>query len=202
MPSPNMRDESELIRAAKQGDVAAFNELVLRYQQQAYNVAYRLLGDADWAADATQDAFLKAYQRLYQLRGSTFRPWLLRIVTNTCYDLLRHRARRPAQSLEATDDDQDPDHLPRWQSDVETPEEAAMRHEIGHAVQEGLLHLPPEYRAVVVLSDVEGLSYEEISRSLGIPVGTVKSRLSRGRARLRDYLRAHHPELLPSSYRH
>ncbi len=201
MSSPNIQEDDVLIRAAKKGDLAAFNELVLRYQQQAYNVAYRLLGDTDWAADATQDAFIKAYQRLHQLRGTHFRSWLLRIVTNTCYDLLRRRARRPTQSLEASED-QDPDHLPRWQSQQESPEEFALRREIGDAIQEGLLHLSPEYRSVVILSDIEGMNYEEIAHTLGIPVGTVKSRLSRGRARLRDYLRARYPELLPASYRH
>ncbi|NPA91310.1 MAG: sigma-70 family RNA polymerase sigma factor [Chloroflexi bacterium] len=195
-----MQEDQHIIRLAKSGDIAAFNQLVLRYQNQAYNVAYRLLGDPDGAADATQEAFIKAYQRLHQLRGEHFRPWLLRIVTNTCYDILRRRARRATQPLDAMEDE-DPERLPRWQSDEETPEEVALRHEIGRAVEEGLLELSPEHRAVVVLSDIEGLSYEEISQVLNIPVGTVKSRLSRARARLRDYLRSHYPELLPAAYR-
>ncbi len=194
-------DEDKLVRAAKRGDLAAFNQLVLMYQGQAYNVAYRLLGDPDAAADATQDAFIKAFRRLHQHRGGSFRAWLLRIVTNTCYDVLRKRARYPTQSLEPQSDDEDQDRLPRWQSDVESPEEAVLRQEIHWAVQDGLAHLSPEHRAVVVLSDIEGLSYEEIAEVLHIPVGTVKSRLSRARARLRDYLRAHYGELLPRAYR-
>ena len=199
---PPMTDnDSELIAAAKKGDVAAFNQLVLKYQGHAYNVAYRLLGNADAAADATQDAFLKAYQRLHQLRGNAFRPWLLRIVTNTCYDMLRRSARRPTQSLEPADENEEPDRLARWQSEAETPEDIALRHEIHRVVQEGLLTLSPEHRAVVVLSDIEGLNCEEIAQALNVPVGTVKSRLSRARARLRDYLRQHHPELLPRAYR-
>lgn len=200
--SPHMQaDEQRLVRAAKRGDLAAFNQLVLMYQSQAYNIAYRLLGDPDAAADATQDAFLKAFRRLHQHRGGSFRSWLLRIVTNTCYDLLRKRKRRPTVPLEPQSDEEESDRLPRWQSNAESPEEAVLRREIHWAVQEGLSQLSPEHRAVVVLSDIEGLSYEEIARVLDIPVGTVKSRLSRARARLRDYLRAHHGELLPKAYR-
>ncbi len=194
-------NDIRLVEQAKKGDLAAFNQLVLKYQGQAYNIAYRLLGDADAAADATQDAFLKAYQRLHQHRGGSFRSWLLRIVTNTCYDALRKRTRYPTQALEPASEDEDPDHLPRWQSDEETPEEAVLRQEINEAVQRGLRTLSPEHRTVIVLSDIEGLSYEEIAEVLNIPVGTVKSRLSRARARLRDYLRAHHRELLPRAYR-
>ncbi len=194
-------DDRGLIQAARKGDLAAFNQLVLKYQNHAYNVAYRLLGDSDAAADATQDAFLKAYRRLHQLRGDSFRPWLLRIVTNTCYDVLRRRKRRPVQPLEPENEDGEADHLSRWQSDEASPEEIALRHEIHRVIQEGLMLLSPEHRTVVVLSDIEGLSYEEIATALGVPVGTVKSRLSRARARLRDYLRKQHPELLPRAYR-
>lgn len=194
-------DEKTLVETAKRGDLAAFNQLVLMYQSQVYNVAYRLLGDPDAAADATQDAFLKAFRRLHQHRGGSFRAWLLRIVTNTCYDMLRRRARRPTYPLEPQSDDQESDRLPRWQSDAESPEEMVLRREIHWAVQEGLSTLSPEHRTVIVLSDIEGLSYEEIAQVLNIPVGTVKSRLSRARARLRDYLRAHHAELLPKAYR-
>ena len=201
MTPPKPVSEERLIAAAKKGDLAAFNQLVLLYQGQAYNIAYRLLGDADAAADATQDAFIKAYQRLHQLRGGSFRSWLLRIVTNTCYDVLRKRSRYPTEPLEPQGEDEESDRLARWQSDAETPEEIALRHEIRRVVQEGLLTLSPEHRTVVVLSDIEGLSYEEIAQVLNVPVGTVKSRLSRARARLRDYLRTHHAELLPHAYR-
>lgn len=194
-------DENSLVEAAKQGDVAAFNQLVLTYQGLAYNVAYRLLGDGEAAADATQEAFLKAYQRLPQLRGGAFRSWLLRIVTNTCYDMLRKQARYPTRSLEPENEDLDSDHLTEWRSAEETPEEVALRHEVGRVVQEGLMTLSPEHRTIIVLSDIEGLNYEEIAQVLNIPLGTVKSRLSRARAHLRDYLRSHHPELLPRAYR-
>ena len=196
--------EHHLLRAAKQGDVHAFNQLVIAYQQQVYNVAYRLLGDADAAADATQETFLKAFERLHQHRGGSFRSWLLRIVTNTCYDMLRKRQRHPTRSLEGglgDGEETDMDRLAHLQSEEASPEEMALRAEVYRVVEEGLQHLSPEHRTIIVLSDVEGLSYEEIAEVLNIPIGTVKSRLSRARARLRDYLRAHHPELLPPAYR-
>ncbi len=198
--------EEQLVQAAKRGDLAAFNRLVLMYQQQVYNIAYRLLGDPEAAADATQDAFLKAYERLHQHRGGSFRAWLLRIVTNTCYDQLRKQQRYPTQSLDnlysdAADSTVESDRLPEWQSDAASPEEMALRHEVFRVIQEGLLSLSPEHRTIIVLSDIEGLSYEEIAVVLNIPIGTVKSRLSRARARLRDYLRTHHAELLPEAYR-
>ncbi len=196
--------EHHLLHAAKQGDVHAFNQLVIAYQQQVYNVAYRLLGDADAAADATQETFLKAFERLHQHRGGSFRSWLLRIVTNTCYDMLRKRQRHPTRSLEgglSDGEETDMDRLAHLQSEEASPEEMALRAEVYRVVEEGLQHLSPEHRTIIVLSDVEGLSYEEIAEVLDIPIGTVKSRLSRARARLRDYLRAHHPELLPPAYR-
>ncbi len=196
--------EERLVQAAKRGDLAAFNELVLAYQQQVYNIAYRLLGDPDAAADATQETFIKAYERLHQHRGGSFRSWVLRIVTNTCYDVLRKQQRYPTQSLDnlyADTSDREPDRLPQWQSKDTSPEEMVLRHEIYRVIQEGLLTLSPEHRTVIVLCDIEGLSYEEIAEVLNIPVGTVKSRLSRARARLRDYLRTHHAELLPQAYR-
>jgi len=194
-------DETSLLQAAKAGDLSAFNRLVLTYQGQAYSVAYRLLGDADAAADAAQDAFIKAYQRLHQHRGGSFRAWLLRIVTNTCYDMLRKKARTPTRSLEADWEDGDDDRRREWRSPEDTPEEMALRHEIGRVVQEGLMTLSPEHRTVIVLSDIEGMNYEEIAHTLGIPLGTVKSRLSRARAHLRHYLRHNHAELLPIAYR-
>lgn len=203
MSSQEHAAEAAWLQAAKKGDLAAFNRLVLMYQEQVYNVAYRLLGDPDEAADATQETFLKAYERLHQHRGGAFRAWLLRIATNTCYDILRKRQRESTKSLSDVLSAQDAaeDHALFWQSPGDSPEDLALRREVHRAVQEGLLHLPPEYRVAVVLSDIEGLSYEEIAHVLGIPLGTVKSRLSRGRAMLRDYLRTHHGELLPRSYR-
>ena len=115
-PTPPRRpeyDEPALIAAAQRGDLPAFNQIILHYQGLAYNVAYRILGDGDSASDATQDGFINAFQRLNQYRGGSFKAWLLRIVTNTCYDILRAHKRRPTTSLEK--EDEDPEHDGRLQ---------------------------------------------------------------------------------------
>lgn len=191
-------DEPALIRRAQEGDVGAFNQLVLRYQQLAYNVAYRLLGDAEGAADVTQDAFVSAYQAIRGFRGGAFRSWLLRIVSNGCYDYLRARQRRPTTSLNAlADDAENPVEFP---DPGEMPEDAALRHELAAHIQEGLLSLPLEQRVAVVLYDVQGFSYEEVAEVTRASLGTVKSRLSRGRAHLRAFLMSR-AELLPARYR-
>lgn len=191
-------DEKHLVSAARRGELAAFNQLVLRYQSVAYNVAFRIMGDAEAAADATQDAFLKAYRGLDGFRGESFKAWLLRIVTNTCYDQLRARQRRPSSGLE--DIVEDVEHTWRLAEAGESPDEYAERVELNRVLQWALAQLPPDQRTVVVLSDIEGLSYEEIAAVMNIRLGTVKSRLSRARARLRDLLQQHQ-ELLPFRYR-
>ncbi len=192
-------DESALIAAAKKGDVHAFNSLVRSYQRLAYNVAYRVLSDPQGAADATQDAFVSAYRAIRQFRGGSFRAWILRIVTNACYDELRRKKRRQEDSLNdlLTEDS---DHSSLMEDDQESPEEHAMRSELGAVLQRGLRTLPDEQRTAVVLSDVQGFSYEEIAEIMGVALGTVKSRISRGRSALRDYL-AGQGELLPAAYR-
>jgi RNA polymerase sigma-70 factor (ECF subfamily) len=191
-------DEKHLVTAARRGELAAFNQLVLCYQSVAYNVAFRIMGDAEAAADATQDAFLKAYRALDSFRGESFKAWLLRIVTNTCYDQLRARQRRPSSGLE--DLVEDVEHTWRLAETGESPDEYAERVELNRVLQWALTQLPPDQRTVVVLSDIEGLSYEEIATVMNIRLGTVKSRLSRARARLRDLLQQHQ-ELLPARYR-
>ena len=192
-------DESALIAAAQKGDVHAFNNLVRSYQRLAYNVAYRVLSDPESAADATQDAFVSAFRAIRQFRGGSFRAWILRIVTNACYDELRRKKRRQEDSL----DDllmEDPDHSAIMASDQEMPEERVMRRELGASLQRGLNALPDEQRTAVVLSDVQGFSYEEIAQIMGVALGTVKSRISRGRSALREYLSGQ-GELLPAAYR-
>ena len=192
-------DEKALIDAARRGDVGSFNQLVLSYQSMAYNLAYRILGDGDAAADATQDAFLSAFKAIGKFRGGSFKAWLLRIVTNACYDQLRFKQRRPATSLDAL--------LVLESAPVqsltdpgESPEEYAVRQELRGAIQVGIGILPPEQRIALVLSDVQGLSYQEIAEVTGASLGTVKSRLSRARSKLRDFL-LEQRELLPSQYR-
>jgi len=192
------QNESELIKAAQKGKLPAFNQLVLQYQGLAYNVAYRVVGDEEMAADATQDSFIKAYKAISQFRGGSFKAWLLRIVTNSCYDLLRKKQRRPTEPLD--DLLVDPDHSSLMTDESESPEDRALRGELGHAIQACIATLPHDQRAVLVLSDIQGMSYQEVASVTGVSVGTVKSRLSRARAKLRDVLQENR-ELLPHQYR-
>jgi RNA polymerase sigma-70 factor (ECF subfamily) len=191
-------DEKALITAARRGDTHSFNQLVSQYQDMVYNVAYRILGDDQAAADASQETFLSAYQAVGKFKGGSFKAWLLRIATNACYDQLRLQKRRPTSSLEAIYTDTDPSS--HFVNGRESPEEHALRDELGQTLQRGIATLPPEQRATLVLSDVQGLSYSEIAQATGASVGTVKSRLSRARARLRDHL-LEQSELLPARYR-
>ena len=192
-------DETKLIKEAKKGSLSAFNQLVMAYQGTAYNVAYRVIGNRDAAADASQDAFLKAYKALNQYKGGSFKSWLLRIVTNTCYDQIRYKSRRPASSLEDITENPN-DHSTKLISDDERPEEHVLRGELNDLLQLGINNLPKDQRIVLILCDVQGLSYQEAADIVDQPLGTVKSRLSRGRRRLRDYL-LQQKELLPGRYR-
>ena len=196
-------DEPALILDAQRGDHNAFNRLVIEYQSLAYNVAYRIMGEPDAAADAAQDAFISAYKHLTAYRGGSFKGWLLRIVTNACYDELRRRKRRPAASLEALTvlpEGPDAEAEAALVSRDESPEDHAERRELAGAIQECLNRLPDEMRVVAVLCDVQGLDYAEIAAATGLALGTVKSRLSRARARLRHCLQGVQ-ELLPATYR-
>jgi RNA polymerase sigma factor (sigma-70 family) len=193
-------DEAAAIAAAQQGDLPAFNQIVLQYQGLAYNVAYRILSDADGAADATQDGFIKAFQRIGQYRGGSFRAWLLRIITNTCYDTLRSKKRRPTVSLEKEDEEDDSEYDSTLLDAAERPDEYALRRELAAGIQAAIEQLPEDQRTVLILCDIEGMDYQEIADTTGVALGTVKSRLSRARARLRDLLMAQ-KELLPPQYR-
>jgi RNA polymerase sigma-70 factor (ECF subfamily) len=196
-------DEPALIRDAQRGDLNAFNRLVLEYQTLVYNLAYRILGEGDAAADAAQEAFISAYKHIHHYRGGSFKAWLLRIVTNACYDELRRRKRRPAASLDAlavVDKGPDAEAEAALVSQDESPEDHVQRRELARAIQNCLNRLPAEMRAVVVMADVQGMDYAEVAQGAGIALGTVKSRLSRARARLRQCLQRVR-ELLPSAYR-
>jgi len=195
-------DELSLVNAALKGELDAFNRLVLAYQNLAFNVAFHILGDEDQAADATQTAFLSAYKNLRAFRGGSFKAWVLRMVTNACYDELRHKQRHPVTSLEPMADENGEEMDPNeWlASDDPSPEVSLEQAEMEHALQHCLENLSPDFRTVVVLVDVQGLDYEEVSRSLNKPLGTVKSRLARARLHMRDCLRGFE-ELLPVEYR-
>ena len=191
-------DEQTIIVSAQEGDVNAYNRLVLAYQSLAYNVAYRILGNADRSADATQDAFMRGYRALGQFRGGSFKTWILRITTNCCYDQLRAQKRRPTTPLDDLVEDEE--HSSILQDRRESPEDYAERQDLGDLIQRAIGTLPDDQRVVVIMSDVQGLSYEEIAQATSLALGTVKSRLSRGRSKLRTYLIAH-KELLPDGMR-
>ncbi len=194
-------DEIALIQAARGGDLDSFNRLVLAYQDMVYSHAYRMVGEEEAADDATQTTFLSAYNHLNSFRGGSFKAWLLRIVTNACYDELRRRKRRPTVPLEPSDEEGEEVESARWMVDpAGQPEELAEQKELQRAIQHCLDNLPEEFRAAVVMVDVHGLDYSEASLASGKPIGTIKSRLARARLRLRDCLNGF-AELLPSGFR-
>jgi RNA polymerase sigma-70 factor (ECF subfamily) len=205
-PQPEPGEDDTLVARSQRGEVAAFNLLVARYQDVAYALAYRMLGDAEAAADVTQDGFVAAFRAIRTFRGGPFRAWLLRIISNGCHDYWRAQKRRPTLSLDALtseDPEGDPPHGPMGllaASATWDPEKTALRGELIELIQRALLGLPAEQRLAVVLSDVQGFAYDEIALIMATSLGTVKSRIARGRAHLRDALQAH-AELLPTMKR-
>ncbi len=179
-------DENVLVEAAQRGELSAFNALISAYQQQAYSIAYRILGDADSAADAMQDSFIKIYNRIHQFRGGSFKAWLFRVVINTCYDRMRGDRRRRAKLLDG--DEILPEHDYRLIDGKPTPHDHAESSELMRMMMAEIRKLPKEQQQVLLLCDVEGLAYHEAAAVTGSNLGTVKSRLSRARAKMRDAL--------------
>ena len=181
------------MKAARRGEIAAFNVLVETFQRQVFNVCYRTLGNTEDAADATQDALISAFRSIKTFNGPAagLRSWLLRIAVNTCYDQLRRRQRRPADSLDAlgavgvADAEHEISAGERVADQKPSPEQHTLTAETARAIQQAIDRLPPEQRMTVVLCDVQGLSYGEAAGVMSIELGTVKSRLSRARAQLR-----------------
>jgi RNA polymerase sigma-70 factor (ECF subfamily) len=194
MAHPHAGEEERYIEAARRGDLAAFNWLVLRYQTRVYNLCLRMLSDPDAAADATQDSFISAYKAMPRFKGGQFRAWLLRIASNACLDVLRSRKRHPSLSLErwhegSPEEEVEPLPLPDLDPHAD-PEASALNAELAATIQSGLDSLPPDQRIALVLVDVQGLSYDEAAAVTEASLGTVKSRINRARAKMRDYLRA------------
>jgi RNA polymerase sigma-70 factor (ECF subfamily) len=184
-------DDSLLIRLSIRGDRAAFGILVRRYQDRLYHTAYRLLGNADDAQDVVQDAFLNAYQSLHQFKGdSRFFTWLYRIAANSAISLRRRDGRLAGhRAALATDSDGGRGAVDlRDESDAGRPDRALERAEEEKRLQRALDVLTSEHRAVLVLKEIEGHKYEAIAEILGVPIGTVRSRLHRARLELRDVL--------------
>ena len=180
--------EQELVAAARRGDQNAFGQLVADNQAMVYSLAYRMTGHADDAEDLAQEAFLNAWRGLDKFRGqSSFSTWLYRLTSNACVDFLRKKKRRGELSMTLEEDGEEERQADitdeRW-----SPQEEVERQETREAVRQGLAALSPDHREVLLLRELEGLSYREIGQRLGLEEGTVKSRIARGRLALRDYL--------------
>ena len=182
-------NEVNLVLAAKKGDLDAFNQIVLSYQDRIFGLASRILGDQDSAEDITQNTFLTAYLNLPHFRNGSFQSWLYRIATNACYDELRRNKRRPTMSLD-DEDDAEERLLPHYEflGKNNLPEEESEKHELEQTVQQALNQLDADQRTAVVLVDLQEFDYKDAAQILGVPIGTLKSRLARARLRLRDLL--------------
>ena len=189
-------EDSELVVRSKDGDLQAFNFIVQRYQSQVLNLSARIIGDRGRAEDVTQETFISAYQAIGRFRGGSLPAWLMRIAANASRDSLRGSRRRPEQSLDESLES--PSFQPA--SAEASPEEHAERSELNAELQKAILALSDDQRAVLVLIDVQGFSYEETTESVGASIGTVKSRLNRARRRVRDILMERR-ELLPDRFR-
>ena len=188
--TPPLDDEPAVIARAAAGDRLAFTQLMEHYQSACYGLAWRLLSDADQAADATQDAFIHAYRAIGSYRGGIFRSWLLRITANASYDILRRAQRRPSSPL--PDPEEGAPELP--DIDAVNPVAEAAKSELYRHLEVALRRLPEDQRTAVVLCDVYGMDYNEVAAMTKSALGTVKSRIHRGRLRLRE-LMAEHREL-------
>jgi RNA polymerase sigma-70 factor (ECF subfamily) len=190
--------DEHLVSLSKDGNLDAFNSLVERYQGSVFNLCLRLIGDRGAAEDATQEAFLSAFRSISRFDDGNFRSWLFRIAANQSKDELRRRSRRPVETFRSADPEDD------YEVEIPDSSESASdyleRIEIGEAIQGALMTLQFEQRQAVLLSDLHGYHYEEIATMTDSNVGTVKSRIHRGRERLRTLLREQ-PELFGPSRR-
>ncbi|MBR5093548.1 MAG: sigma-70 family RNA polymerase sigma factor [Oscillospiraceae bacterium] len=185
-----MTKEQELtiIRRVQHGDTEAFSLLVAEYERNVFNVALQMVGDREDAQDMAQEAFLKAYTSLSTFRGdSRFSSWLYRIVANVCLDFKRHQGRRPSNSLTVEDDDGAAVELD-IPDESQSPEALLERKLTREAVRRGLKQLPDEQRQILLLREIQGLSYEEIGEAMDLEPGTVKSRIFRARKKLCAFL--------------
>ena len=180
--------ESELVQAAQSGDQSAFAQLVTANQAMVYSLTYRMTGNPEDAADLTQEAFLNAWRSLGTFGGqSAFSTWIYRLASNACIDFLRREKRRSSLSMTLEDDDEE-DRQADLPDDRWSPQRALERKEAQEAVRQGLAALSSEHREVLILRELEGLSYAEIAHALGLEEGTVKSRIARARLSLREFL--------------
>lgn len=197
--APEQIEETQWIASARRGDLDAFNSLILRHQDALFNIAARMLGDEDQAADAVQEALISAWRSLRTFSGGSLKAWLARTVINKCYDEFRRTKRHPTLPLLPIVDGEEIEER-EWLRDPGLPLDTQIESiELNDALQNCLQSLPVTHRAILVMVDVDGMNYDEAASSLGIPIGTVKSRLARARASLRTSLRDF-SELLPSPF--
>lgn len=180
--------EAAVIQAVLDGDVNAYEALVKEYEKNVYNLALRMTGNSEDAYDMSQEAFIKAYNSLSAFRGeSKFSVWLYRIVSNVCLDFLRSKNRKPTVSLSVENDDGDEVELD-IADESSSPELVLERGLTRDAVRRGLAALPDDHREILLLREIQGLSYDEIAEVLGLEAGTVKSRIFRARKKLCSFL--------------
>jgi len=192
--------ETLLINSAQHGDMDAFNELALHYQDLLYRIALRVVRDECIAQDALQDAMIHAFRHIKSFRGGNFKSWLARVTVNASYDELRRGKRHNGIPLELFTSEGDEIESPDWMRDPTSgPEDRAEQSELQRAMHRCIKSLGADYRLMVILVDMEGMSYEEAAYVSRVPVGTVKSRLSRARMQLRDSLQSYQ-NLLPATY--
>lgn len=193
-------DEPLLIHSAQHGDLEAFNLLIERHQNMLFRIALRMLGDDDRAADATQEAWISAFRQICKFRGSNLRPWLTRVVVNICYDEIRRQWRRREVSLQRFNPEEEEMETTLCLADpAPGVEESVDIDEFEKILDEYLQSLIPIYRTMLVLIDIEGLTYEEAASVERVPLGTVRSRLARARMALQQHLRET-ADLLPARY--
>lgn len=193
------RSQDELlVERARAGDVGAFETLITQYERKVYNLAYRLTGNHEDASDMAQEVFIRVFQKLPEFRGdSSFSTWLFRIANNACLDEIRKRKRQRVTSFDNPYETDEGEMSRQYADEADGPEELLDRRETQAAVQQCINALDEEYRVVVVLRDIKGYAYNEIADMLGLNLGTVKSRLNRARAAIKE--KFSRLELLPPS---
>lgn len=187
-PSDEQVADELIVARAKQGDLISFHELIDRHQGPIFNVVLRTVRDRGIAEDVTQDAFVRAWKSVGQFRGGNVRGWLMRIAINRAYDVLRSQKRRPTSSLDALDYEP----VSEWSTNAtktEDPEAFSARSELADVLEQVLARLPDDQRTALLLVDLQGFSYEEAAGIMAVAPGTIKSRISRARARMREELR-------------
>ena len=186
-------DDRDLVGRARRGDREAFTQLIVQYQVPLYNMALRMVGGPEDAADIAQEAFLRAWEKIRTLREAPFKSWLFQIAANLCYDHFR-RGRRYGTMPE----DEQTGKVVGLGIATPDPQERAEANERNRLVRQSIAALEHDMRMAIILRDVNGLSYEEIAGVLRVPLGTVKSRIARARAQVQVSLQRH-PELFPVS---